>query len=92
MLYLFRNFLQYLEAIVPAPCLPASSPDSPVLSATPPESAAVIPPRGSGCLPMLSAILAQSRLRLRVVCQAFVLFLVALTVSLHPIVVLLFYS
>ena len=34
-------------AIVPPPCTPASSRDCSVLSGTPPESAAVIPPRGS---------------------------------------------
>ena len=39
---------QVPAAIVPAPCIPASSPDSPVPSAAPPEPVVVDPPRRSG--------------------------------------------
>ena len=39
---------QVPAAIVPAPCIPASSPDSPVPSVAPPEPVVVVPPRRSG--------------------------------------------
>ena len=43
-----QELLPVPAAIVPPPCTPAFSPDCSVLSGSPPESAAVVPPRRSG--------------------------------------------